>query len=88
MLTDGMKAVLEFTRNAAPMIGWTISPDWAQAFVEHFELEFDLKAGGVTGEKHALFEYEGSALRLQLEFPNRWKLYHGPWKRDPAWTGD
>lgn len=86
--TNPFNSVLEVAASGTEGVGWAIPEQWAHQIIDRFGLELVQGRGDMTGEKHAMFEFNGVELRLKYEFPQHWKVYRGAWKTDPHWTGD
>jgi hypothetical protein len=82
------QTVLKIAAQGNEGVGWTISEEWARAMIATLGLSLAQGPGDMSGEKSALFKYKGTVLRLKRAFPSHWKVYKGPWKPDPRWTGD
>jgi len=85
---NGLEHILRIASSSCPALGWTLPTTFALELIDRFDLEPKQRRGDMTGERSALFDFEGETLRLKLCFPSRWKIFRGDWKPDPRWTGD
>jgi len=83
-----VKSVLTVVRGAYEGIPFTIGNDVAEHIIKEHKLTLECRHCDMSGEKSALFEYEGKTLRLERTWTGRWEIYLGDWKPDPHWTGD
>lgn len=88
MEKSGLECCLDLAAKAHPGIGFSIPKEWVDDLVKQKGLTLECRRGDMTGEKSALFDYNGETLRVKLSFPNRWQVFHGDWEPDPHWTGD
>lgn len=88
MEKSGLDCCLDIAARGFEGIGLSIPESWANQLVEQFGLSLECRNGDMSGEKSALFQYNGQTLRLKLSFPHRWQVFRGDWKPDPRWTGD
>ncbi len=91
--------VLDLVVNAPKGVPFTVSEEMARRIAEEYGLE--LRKRGIEKPRTSptnrgdVFKYpdpeDGElehTVRLEIEFPNRYVLYHGEWEPDPRWTGD
>ena len=88
--TDLVENILNVASRGTEGIPLTINSNVAQDIIDKFNLKLEQRfgKGDLTGEKSALFEWNNTTIRLTNEFPNKWRVYKGDWKRDPRWAGD
>lgn len=87
-LRTGLECCLDFAKTSFPGIPWHVPFGWADQLIVEHELVLTNGAGDMTGEAHAVFDYEGTKLRLGRTYQDRYELYHGEWQHDPHWAGD
>jgi len=70
-------------------MGWSLPENMAESLIKDLSLTLSQRRTDLTGETSALFEFEGTTLRLKHGgCPKRYTLHRGEWKPDPHWTGD
>jgi len=81
-------APLKVVSGAYRGMPFSISSEMAEEIIREFGLKLECRNGDMSGEKSALFEWEGVTLRIKQTWTRHWELYKGDWKPDPHWTGD
>jgi len=79
---------LNLVKKAPKGIPFSISHDWAEQLQTDFNLTLKQRNSDMTGEKSALFEYDGEMIRIEKDWMGHYNLYRGEWESDPHWTGD
>lgn len=82
------KAALDVVSHASEGIGFSISKEMADEIISHFSLVMKQASHNLSGETSAIFQRNGTTLRLELNWMKSYRLYHGEWKPDPHWKGD
>ncbi len=88
IIKRGVTLALDLAKHWFPGIPLSIVADHADELIKEYKLEMKCGAGDITGESHAIFQYDGETLRLKRTWMGRYELYHGEWEHDPHWTGD
>ena len=88
MVVDGLTSALNIASSSPKGLAWPISEEWAKRLILNNHLELTQRHYNITGEKSALFLYNGETIRLEKTWRGMYNLYHGDWEPNPHWTGD